>query len=169
MPGSCVQTLVEQEAANMNIFEYFAEEEADIERNLAAVTENYEAWSREKVFDSVKAICDSIMAHLKKQSTLIVQNFNTTGPLQDLFTEAQRDHNKVEDELGQLTQVHVDEPNYDEYLKNLLKVIDEHIVFSRRFYGELQRRASKQELDNLNAQFNNIILHSVDFNTIQTQ
>ncbi len=45
----------------MNIFEYFAEEERDIEHKLDALVKNYEVWTREMVFDRVKEVCDEIM------------------------------------------------------------------------------------------------------------
>jgi len=152
----------------MNIFDYFAEEETDIENKLAELTKNYEVWTREHVFDRVKEVCDAIMGHLKKQSLLLLNNITGgSAELRALFAEAQKDHMKVQEEIGQLVEVHVDEPNYDEYLRNLLNVLQEHIVFSKRLYAGVQENMSKQELDNLNAQFSNMILHATDFNTLQ--
>jgi len=153
----------------MNIFEYFAEEESDIERKLHELTKNYEMWTREQVFDRVKEVCDAIMGHLKKQSLLILQNFTPgTEELRNLFREAQEDHMLVNEEIGQLVEVHVDEPNYDEGLRNLLAVVEKHVAFSKRLYSGLQANLSKQDLDNLNAQFSNMVLHATDFNTLQT-
>lgn len=151
----------------MNIFEYFDEEERDIEAKLEALTANYEIWTREQVFDKVKEVCDAITGHLKKQSTLLVSNIKGHDSLSDLYEAAQRDHRKVEDEIGQLVEVHVDEPGYDEYLKNLLNVLHEHIAFSKKLYADIKAKVEPASLDALNEKFNNMILHSTDFNSLQ--
>jgi hypothetical protein len=158
----------EKRAVNMNIFDYFDEEESDIEKKLKELTENYEVWTREQVFDRVKAVCDAIMGHLKKQSLLILKNFTPGNEeLISLFREAQKDHMVVNEEIGQLVEVHVDEPNYDECLASLLKVMETHIEFSKRLYAGLKANLSTQELDNLNAQFSDMVLHATEFNTLQ--
>lgn len=152
----------------MNIFDYFAEEESDIEHKLQQLTENYEIWTREQVFDRVKEVCDAIIGHLKKQSLLILKNLTPANDeLEKLFREAQNDHMLVNEEIGQLVEVHVDEPNYVESLTALLQVCQKHTQFSKRLYAGLQANLSKQELDNLNAQFSNMVLHATDFNTLQ--
>jgi len=151
----------------MNIFEYFTDEVADIERKLDELTRNYSNWSREQVFDSTKEILDEIGGHLKKQNVLLFQNCADVSKQSDLLAQAQRDHAKIEEEIGQIVEVHVDEPNYDEYLRNLLTTIHEHIAFSKKLYAEIQSRSSETDLASLNAQFNDIILHSTDFNSLQ--
>lgn len=152
----------------MNIFEYFDEEERDIEAKLEALNANYEIWTREQVFDKVKEVCDAIMGHLKKQNALLLNNIKGVPALAGMLADAQKDHLKVQDEIGQLVEVHVDEPGYDEYLKNLLVVLEEHIEFSKRLYENIDKSVNPQDLDNLNAQFNNLILHSTDFNALQS-
>jgi hypothetical protein len=152
----------------MNIFEYFGEEEHDIDEKLIDVTANYGAWTREQVFDQVKMICDQIMGHMKKQTMLLLENLDQANPdLAVILQSFKKDHLKVEDEIGQLTQVHVDEPGYDEYLRNLLQVFEEHIRFSQNLYHEITEKAPQGEIVKLNAQFNNVILHSTDFNSLQ--
>jgi hypothetical protein len=164
----CVPTEARQEALNMNIFEYFYEEVRDIEEKLVETTNNYEIWTREQVFDHVKVVCDEIMGHLKKQTSLLLNNLNEQkASLNEIMVEAQKDHRLVEDEIGQLTQVHVDEPNYQESLRNLLKVLEQHIAFSRRLYAKVKETATPQELELLNSRFNNVLLHSTDFNSLQ--
>jgi hypothetical protein len=151
----------------MNVFEYFAEEEQHMEQSLAELIANYEIWSREQVFDAVKVICDSIKGHLKKQSILLLSKLEGSAQRTGLLDEARNDHDRIEEEIGQLVEVHVDEPNYDEYLRNLLKALKQHIAFSKRLYGGVQRSVSKPELDRLNEEFSNVILHSTDFNYLQ--
>lgn len=152
----------------MDIFSYLAAEHKDIEEKLIELTDNYTTWTREQVFDRVKLICDAIMGHLKKQENLLLNNLTKTEDLQPLLEECQKDRAKVEEEIGQLVMVHVDEPAYEEYLSNLLKVIEEHITFSKKFYRALKEKADAGELTNINNQLKDMVLHTSEYNTIQT-
>lgn len=53
----------------MDIFEYLAAEHNDIEAKLIELTDNYDTWSREQVFDRVKVVCDAIIGHLRSKKT----------------------------------------------------------------------------------------------------
>jgi len=153
----------------MDIFEYLAEEHNDIDEKLIELTDNYETWSREKVFDHVKVVCDAIMGHLKKQENILLSNLTKTADLVPLMQDAQVDRAKVEEEIGQLVMVHVDEPGYQEYLSNLLKVIEEHISFSKSFYAKLKENANPAELKKINESLKDMVLHTSEYNAIQTQ
>lgn len=153
----------------MDIFEYLSAEQKDIEEKLIELTDNYDTWSREQVFDRVKVVCDAIMGHLKKQSNLLLDNLTKTEDLVPLMQEAQTDRAKVEEEIGQLVMVHVDEPAYEEYLSNLLRVIEEHIQFSKSFYARLKDNANPNEIKSINQSVKDMILHTSEYNAIQTQ
>ncbi len=153
----------------MDIFEYLAEEHNDIEEKLIELTDNYETWSREKIFDHVKVVCDAIMGHLKKQQNILLNNLTQSTDIAPYLKDAQADRKKVEDEIGQLVMVHVDEPGYQEYLSNLLKVIEAHISFSKSFYGTLKEHANPAELKKINDSLKEMVLHTSEYNAIQTQ
>jgi len=153
----------------MDIFEYLAEEHNDIDEKLIELTDNYETWSREKIFDRVKVVCDAIMGHLKKQENILLNNLSKTPDLVALMQEAQVDRAKVEEEIGQLVMVHVDEPGYQEYLSNLLRVIEDHIAFSKTFYAKLKENANPAELKKINESLKDMVLHTSEYNAIQTQ
>ncbi len=146
-----------------------AAEHNDIEEKLIELTDNYDSWSREKVFDSVKVVCDAIMGHLKKQENILLNNLTNTEDLAALMQSAQVDRAKVEEEIGQLVMVHVDEPAYEEYLSNLLKVIEEHIAFSKSFYAKLRDNANPSELKKINQSLKDMVLHTSEYTAIQTQ
>ena len=152
----------------MDIFSYFDEEILDIEKKLTDVTANYKSYTTEQVFDKVKVVCDSIMAHLKKQDSLLLSNIDKTPEIEGLMVGCQKDRAKIEEEIGQLVMVHVNEPEYDDYLANLLKVIEEHMTFSRTFYKNLKQHVSESQLAKINEQLTQMLLHSTDFNTLQT-
>jgi|688.fasta_scaffold178624_2 hypothetical protein len=153
----------------MDIFEYLAAEHNDIEAKLIELTDNYDTWSREQVFDRVKVVCDAIMGHLKKQENILLNNLTKTADIVPLMEGAQVDRAKVEEEIGQLVMVHVDEPGYEEYLSNLLRVIEEHIAFSKSFYASLKDNANPNELKKINQSLNDMVLHTSEYNAIQTQ
>ena len=153
----------------MDIFEYFDEEHTDIEAKLKEVTDNYPTWTHEQVFDRVKYIGDAIMGHLRKQQNLLLDNLTKSEEMAGLMRDCQQDRAKVEEELGQLVMVHVDEPAYQQYLSHLLKVIEEHISFSRKFYQKLRSVTEKKDLDNINSKLTDMVLHSADYNAIQAQ
>lgn len=153
----------------MDIFEYLTEEHNDIEEKLIELTDNYDTWSREKIFDRVKVVCDAIMGHLKKQENILLNNLTKTSDLVPLMQSAQVDRAKVEEEIGQLVMVHVDEPAYEEYLSNLLRVIEEHIAFSKSFYAQLKDQANPNELVKINQSLKDMVLHTAEYNAIQTQ
>jgi len=151
----------------MDIFEYFDFETNDIEMKLMELNNNYSTWSRGRTFDRVKLICDSIVGHLKKQQHLLLDNLTPSPELNAFMQECQKDRTKVDDEIGQLVMVHVDEPAYNEYLLHLLKVIEEHIRYSREFYQKVRSLASKQDITNVNCKLMDMVLHSSDYNAIQ--
>lgn len=152
----------------MDIFSYFDDETHDIEKKLDDVVKNYQHYSTELVFDKVKVICDSIMAHLKKQENLLLANIDKNEKIDPVLTECQTDRAKVEEEIGQLVMIHVNEPQYDEQLAKLLKVIRQHIDFSRSFYARLKESVPEAQIEKVNDQLNQLVLHSVDYNTLQT-
>src|ERR1700733_5111143 len=100
----------------MNVFEYFPDEEQSIELSLVELTANYEVWSREQVFDRVKLICDNLMGHLKKHDALLLSKLEGSSQLVSLLADYKKDRAAVEEEIGQLVEVHVDEPEYEECL-----------------------------------------------------
>ncbi len=151
----------------MDIFEYLTAETTDIEEKLVELTNNYATWSREKVFDRVKLICDAITGHLKKQEHLLLKNLSPSASTTGILEECQKDRAGVEEEIGQLVMVHVDEPGYAEYLANLLKVIERHITFSKRLYQSLRGHADKVEMKDINSELNDMVLHTTDYNSIQ--
>ena len=153
----------------MDIFDYLAEEDKDIENKLKEVTDNYTRWSRERVFDRVKLIGDEIMGHVKKQDHLLIEHVEKTYSTAKWLRESAKDRMAVEDELGQLVMVHVDEPNYEECLAQLLKVVRDHVVFSRRLFAALRVEIPKAEQDSMNTQLMDVVLHSADYNSIQSQ
>jgi flavorubredoxin len=157
-----------KEVRTMDIFEYLVAEHKDIEEKLIELTDNYTVWSREKVFDRVKVVCDAIMGHLKKQQTILLHNLTKTEDLIPLMQECQVDRAKVEEEIGQLVMVHVDEPGYEEYLSNLLRVIEEHITFSKKFYANLKAKANPAEIKQIDSQLKDMVLHNSEYNAIQT-
>ena len=152
----------------MDIFSYFEDETRDIEKKLEDVTVNYKTYSTEVVFDKVKVICDSIMGHLKKQENLLLTNIDKTPQITAILEDCQKDRATVEEEIGQLVMIHVNEPQYDEALAQLLKVIEKHVQFSRAFYAKLKESVPEADLAKINDQLNQMVLHSTDFNSLQT-
>jgi hypothetical protein len=152
----------------MDIFAFLEEEVLDIEKKLKELIENYSEWSREHVFDRVKLICDAIGAHTKKEKALLVENVDTTSSeMQSLMTEYNKDRAKLTEEVGQLVMVHVDEPEYQECLGKLRKVVEEHVTFSRKFYADLKKNMTQSQVELSNQQLSDVVRHSVDYNTIQ--
>jgi hypothetical protein len=152
----------------MDIFSYFEEENRDIEKKLQDVTANYNSYTTEQVFDKVKVVCDSIMAHLKKQENILLANIDKTPQIEDILIECQKDRANVEEEIGQLVMIHVNEPAYDDNLAKLLKAVEQHIAFSRRFYAKLKESISASQLEKVNEQLTQLVLHSAEYNTLQT-
>jgi hypothetical protein len=152
----------------MDIFAFLEEEVIDIEKKLNELRDHYSDWSREHVFDRVKLICDAIGAHIKKEKSLLVDNVDvTSSEITTLMTEYNKDRAELTEEVGQLVMVHVDEPEYQECLAKLLKVVEEHVAFSRKFYAKLKEHMTQSQLDLSNQQLSDVVHHSVDFNTIQ--
>ncbi len=104
---------------------------------------------------------------MKKLDVLLASKLTGYADLSGLLEESKKDRLKLEDELGRLVEVHVDEPNYDEVVQSLLLVFKEHVTFTERFLTMVRTSISKDDLANLNAQLTNIVLHSTDFNSVQ--
>jgi hypothetical protein len=152
----------------MDIFAFLEEEVLEIEKKINELRENYSEWSREHVFDRVKLICDAIGAHVKKEKSLLVDNVDTSSSeMTALMSEYAKDRARLTEEVGQLVMVHVDEPEYQECLTKLLKAVEEHVSFSRKFYADLKKHMTQSQLDVSNQQLSDVVHHSVDYNTIQ--
>ena len=151
----------------MNIFAFFQEEQQDIDEKLRYVTENYATLTREEVFDKVKYIGDAVTGHLKKQEKLLLAHIEKSEKVQPFLEAVQKDRANLEEELGQLVMVHVDEPEYQECLKRLLLIFDDHIKFSNEMYEKLKEFLSAQDLVEINEELNVMVHHASDFNTLQ--
>ncbi len=151
----------------MDTFSYFEDELRDIDKKLEDLTTNYKSYTTEEVFDRVKIVCDSIVGHLKKQEHILLVNVDKLPQLESVLQECQKDRARVEEELGQLVMVHVNEPEYDHYLNELRRVIEQHREFCERFYSKLKEELPASALMAADAQLNDMILHTSDYNSIQ--
>lgn len=153
----------------MDVFEFFSAEHDLTERKLRNLAENYFNWTREQVFDGIKEACDHIRGHLDKEEELLLEKLQGKGTTTRHLEELAHDKQSLLGEIENLVMVHVDEPGYDEYLKSLHSRFVEHVQRCRRAFDHIKKHADKKQLDEINEELNELIVHSVGYNYIQPQ
>jgi hypothetical protein len=120
----------------MELFKYLKEEDQMLTGKLETLIADFPDDTREKVFDSVKAICDAIRASVDKKSTLITAHLGDSSQESALKEEAIKDRVIVLEEIESLVMVHVDEPGFRDILRSLLKRYQSHC----RLWDSIEQR-----------------------------
>jgi hypothetical protein len=150
----------------MNVLEYFRDEHAVIEKELDSLLQHYSGWTREQVFDEVKLLCDAINGHLKKEEELLLLNIADNSALQEELNTSKADRVRVKDEIGQLISVHVDEPGFPEFLRNLQEKFTEHSKFCEALCNSIETHAKKSELAHIDSQLQHILVSAAGYNNL---
>ncbi len=137
----------------MDVIEYLKEENLRIRKLIQRLITNYRIWSRDEVFDRVREICDGIMVHLNKQDHLLLQHILIHESLKDSVHTVKGARSAVEDEVGRLVEVHVDEPEYVKCLDMVLRQVIDLANASEDLYDGIRKTLSKEESDALTENF----------------
>jgi hypothetical protein len=150
----------------MELFEYLKEEDQIIEDKLNDLIKNFQAKTREEIFDSVKVLCDLIRAIVDKKSTLVTAKLSNIGVEAPLKEEAINDRQTLLEEIESLVMVHVDEPGFDDLLKNLHKRYHSHRNFWFGMEKKLPTILSPNKRSELEANFKSFSHAITGFNTL---
>ncbi len=143
----------------MNVFQYLQEDDAKIEDRLVQITEHYEQWTPDRVFEETKKALNSIRIHLEKKESLLANNLKATDGIESSITECEQGKQGIFDELDNLTQLHVDEDGFCSGLKTLLSKVAEHHKFCNDiYYPNMRSRLTDNDLSHIEEQLNQMVL-----------
>lgn len=144
----------------MNIFEYLLTDERHIQEKLHTVADNYADWPQPKVFDGVRKSIDSITGHVTKVNNILLRDLpaEAKGALDGLIAKWRERAQSIEDSIENLTQIHVDEPGFEQLFIHLTKAFDSLAGFEQEeFFPALKKTAKEDDLDRWNASLESMV------------
>lgn len=144
----------------MDVIEFLREEALHIRKLLQRLLTNCRFWTRDEVFDRVREVCDATMVHLEKQRHLLLEHVAEHQSMNNELHQTQKEISSVEDELGRLVEVHVDEPEYESCLNALLNRLVQHARVSEDLYDVVRKTLGNEEMAAINEGFKSHIFQS---------
>lgn len=144
----------------MNIFEYLLTDERHIQEKLHTVADNYADWPQPKVFDGVRMAIDSVTNHVMKVNTIMLRDLSedSKAALADLIAKWREKAQSIEDTIENLTQIHVDEPGFEQLFITLGKAFDALAGFEQgELLPSLKKNVDEEEIDRWNAQLDSMV------------
>lgn len=145
----------------MNIFEYLLTDERHIQEKLHKVADNYADWPQPKVFDGVRMAIDSVTAHVTKVNNILLRDLpgEARVALSSLVAKWKERAQSIEDSIENLTQIHVDEPGFEQLFIHLTKAFDSLAGFEQEeFFPALKKNAKDDDLDRWNESLDSMVL-----------
>ncbi|MBX9573288.1 MAG: hypothetical protein K2X77_30595 [Candidatus Obscuribacterales bacterium] len=141
----------------MNIFEYLLTDERHIQEKLHTVADNYADWPQPKVFDGVRHAIDSVTAHVTKVNNILLRDLpnEAMGGLTAKWKELAQ---SIEDSIENLTQIHVDEPGFEQLFIHLSRAFDSLAGFEQEeLFPALKKNAKEDDIDRWNANLESMV------------
>jgi len=143
----------------MDAFRFLELDHCRIDHQLRSLIDNYDQWTIREVFDKSVRVFDEIRQHFARQELLLCANIREMADTQKLMNQCLSDRKRIQEEIDSLLMSHVDDADFKEELRALLKKIDEHIQFShKKLYSDLQERLSPQARLDLDTRFEQMML-----------
>ena len=137
--------------SNINVFTYFEADDANIERQLHELTENYDNLSPAQVFEKAVGIFDAIKAHFNKQEDLLFAEIRHVEKVRSAIEVCLADRKKVLDDIDNSLNLHVDEPGFNESVRRVLKDIERHVELSeKQLYAEIRNHVPAEAIERIN-------------------
>lgn len=153
----------------MNIFEYLKQDEERLTNLLKNLHENFGTIEVDKVFDQITGATEGLIGHLQMEENLLLANISKPRSLLEPIQQFLKDKKHILEEIGLLSQVHVDEPDFKGTLARLLKAIEAHSNVSGRLFQAIAEHAPDSELTGINKQLEDEIFKSTRFSQMQRQ
>lgn len=142
----------------MNIFEYLLTDERHIQEKLHDVAEHYSDWPQTKVFDGVRHGIDSINGHIEKVNLTLLQGIPDKIKFSDLLAKWKERTASIEDSINSLTQLHVDEPGFEQLFIHLTKAFDTLTRFAQEeLFPTIKKNSNEDVLDQMNAKLESMV------------
>jgi hypothetical protein len=143
----------------MNVIDYLIDDENRIERRLQDLVDNYLNWTQDRSFEEIKKIINALGIHVRDKETLLTNNLKSTDGIEPVLEKCVAERKAIDDEIDNLTQLHVDEPGFKAGLDKLLHVVSEHNRFCEsEFFPKLGERLSSNDLEHIQQQMDQIVM-----------
>jgi len=143
----------------MNVIDYLIDDENRIERKLQDLVDNYLNWTQDRSFEEIKKIINALGIHVRNKETLLTNNLKSTNGIEPVLEKSVQERKAIDDEIDNLTQLHVDEPGFKAGLDKLLHVVTEHNRFCEtEFFPKLGARLSSNDMEHIQQQMDQIVM-----------
>ncbi len=143
----------------MNVFQYLKEDDAAIEGRLQNITEHYEHWTPDHVFEETKKVLNSIRVHFDVKESLLANNLKAKEGMECSLEECEKERQEIYDEIDNIVQIHVDEDGFYSGLKKLLSKVTEHRKFCNDiYYPNMRARLTDSDLVHIQQQLDQMVL-----------
>ena len=142
----------------MNIFEYLLTDEIQIQEKLHDVANNYSDWPQTKVFELAGQSMNAITTHVQKVNDWVINHIQGKGNYDELLSKWDERTNSIEENINSLTQLHVDEPGFEQLFIHLSKAFDTLVRFTQEdLFPAVKKNADEEALDRMNAQLESVV------------
>ncbi len=142
----------------MDVFKYLKDDGEAIAHRLNETVAEFAQWPQDRLFEESKKAFTSLEAHFEKEE-MIVNNINDSEVIVPLSEKAGAQIKDMKEAIDSIIMIHIDEPGYLNALKNLAVKMNEHLRFClEEYYPALASGLSAKDKENVNSQFENMVL-----------
>lgn len=142
----------------MDAFEYLKEDATRVADRLTATAKNYSEWTFDRVFEETKKGLEGIRQHLNKE-TILLQNLKGSDGVEKLLQETDERKGALKDDVDGITQIHVDEPGFEQALESIAGKFRDYNKFTAdKLYPSLKKKLSKDDVEHVNQQLEQMIM-----------
>lgn len=143
----------------MDILTYFQADHAHIEKMLNELILRYNRLSPAQIFEQAVRIFEAVRVHFDKQEVLLLGAIENIEGLQPIIKECLDDRRRILAEIEDAVNLHVDEADFNEKMKDVLKLIENHVRFSDTdLYVQLRKHAPAEVIQTANERLATAIL-----------
>jgi 5'-3' exonuclease len=147
----------------MKAFDYFKHEESRLEHMLQDLISKMGKIDRDEVLLQSSRISQGLTGHVQLEEQLLLGNLPGNAELDADYKQAAFDRENILDEVGRMTQVHIDEPDFVSVLDRLLAALKEHEEFSTRLFEDIQHYVSQEDLSKIDDTLERKVMRSTEF------
>jgi hypothetical protein len=142
-----------------DIFQYFRDDDKNIEEKLVKLIEQYPNWSFDQVLEESQKIFAAIKDHYHKKEPVLIKHLGHIKNLRANLKEFCKQRDAIDNEIENLVMIHVNEPVYKRSLQALLLRTRENRKFCDEvFYPQLREQLSDKQLNYITNQLKSQVL-----------
>ena len=135
----------------MELISYLTEQQERLIDSLTELLKTVGTIPPDKTMDKIVNINQGLTAHVKIEEDLLISQVAGTDKCGNVVEKFQKSKNELLEEIGQLTQVHIDEPDFAHSLGKLLTVAQNYKAFDEQLFAKVKHCLSQDKLKEINS------------------